>query len=205
MSNYHLPEISSIERRIRGKQGKTTVEAPQQALDYNPGMPGTDTFDFHRAAFSCQRKSKKWWHSLFYFVVDAAKANAYTKAAWCWNKATEHEDEADRKPYMTRKAFYSAIAEDLMDMDFTTLPDPKRFCKAGGKVAGERGFPKRESVCFKIDPGRTTRGNCKFCYMTTKKKADCWAHCQSCGVNCHWECMRPWHVAVMRHHKMMDA
>ena len=106
---------------------------------------------------------------------------------------------------MSRKVFYTCIAESLMGIDFHTIPDPKRLCTTGARIAGDRGFPRRENVCFKIDPGKTKRGNCKFCWMINKKKADCWSGCKTCGVNCHWDCMRPWHVSVMRHHDMMDS
>ena len=44
--------------------------APILIVDYNRFMGGTDLCDQRRGNFSTQRKSKKWWHALFYFTLD---------------------------------------------------------------------------------------------------------------------------------------
>ena len=38
--------------------------------EYNAYMGGTDLCDQRRGNFSTQRRSKKWWHALFYFTLD---------------------------------------------------------------------------------------------------------------------------------------
>ena len=164
-------------------------------------MIGTDLYDMFREQFSCQRKSKKYWHSLMYWMFDSAKNNAYAKALWTW----EHVRQNDNKPYMTRKNFYKEIAQHYMGVDFTTIPDVKRLCVQRKKVGADRGYPRREDICFKLDPEKgKARGNCKYCYLTSKRRVDVWSKCKSCGVKLHFECMRPWHVSVMRHYSMMS-
>ena len=180
-----------VERRVRGHHGKQLFTAHTQADDYNDFMGGVDDFDFRRAVCSAQRKSRKWWHSLFYFIVDAAKANAYVEAKWKF--AQLHPD----KKYMRPKEFYSSVAQSLMDIDLSSDPKPKRLCTARNvKISGHRGIPDRENVCLLLDPRKSeTRGNCKHRWLTLKKKKDVWSKCGTCGVHCHWDCMRPWHAA----------
>ena len=44
------------------------------------------------------------------------------------------------------------------------------------------------------------RGNCKYCYLTLKKRKDVWSVCNTCGAHLHMECMRPWHLCVQKYH-----
>ena len=39
-------------------------------------MGGVDVADAKRKVYSCSRRSKKWWHRLFYFIVDVCIVNA---------------------------------------------------------------------------------------------------------------------------------
>lgn len=45
-------------------------------IEYNDLVGGTGLFDFKRKMFTTQRRSKKWWHALFYLVLDASGVNA---------------------------------------------------------------------------------------------------------------------------------
>ena len=203
MSNYHKPDATTIERRVRGHHGKEVFNAPVQAEDYNEFMGGTDDFDFRRAVCSSQRKSKKWWHCLFYFIVDGAKANAYVEGLWKWRQLHPPDANGNSKPYMRPKEFYMAIGEGLMNCDLSHEPKPKRLCVSKKKIVGHRGMPAREAVCFTLDPHKTkVRGNCKYCYLTLKKRKDVWSVCNTCGAHLHMECMRPWHLCVQKFHGM---
>ena len=70
MSNFHEPQNATVERRVKGQQDRTQRNAPKCMADYNKFMVGTDLSDQRRGNFTCQRKSVKWWHSLFYFSLD---------------------------------------------------------------------------------------------------------------------------------------
>ncbi|XP_040061902.3 piggyBac transposable element-derived protein 4-like [Ixodes scapularis] len=79
MSNFHDPEEqASMERKLPcGK--KVQVTCPMAVKDYNRWMGGVDCFDQKRNAYPVDRRSKKWWHRIFYFLIDAAIVNAFVQ------------------------------------------------------------------------------------------------------------------------------
>ena len=70
MSNFHGPTSTTVLRRQRGTSGRVVRNAPTCMADYNLYMGGTDLCDQRRGNFTTQRRSKKWWHALFYFTLD---------------------------------------------------------------------------------------------------------------------------------------
>ena len=56
---------------------RSEVQCPESVKAYSKYMRGVDLFDARQKTYLCSRKSKKWWHRLFYFLVDGATANAY--------------------------------------------------------------------------------------------------------------------------------
>ena len=55
-----------------GNAGNVSVknELPVLSAKYNQYVGGTDLCDQRRGKFTTQRRSKKWWHALFYFTLD---------------------------------------------------------------------------------------------------------------------------------------
>ena len=70
MSNFHQPRGTTVKRWVRGNSVRVDRAAPTCMADYNRFMGGTDLCDQRRGNYSTQRKSKKWWHALFYFSLD---------------------------------------------------------------------------------------------------------------------------------------
>lgn len=46
-------------------------------LEYTTHMRGVDVADQLRASYSCQTRSHKWWHRVFYFLLDTTVVNMY--------------------------------------------------------------------------------------------------------------------------------
>ena len=96
MSNYHRPRTGFVKRREKGYSGKKKRVCPEQLVDYNPGMAGTDSYGRRRARFSVQRMGKKWWRCLFYWTVDSALCNGYVVYCYfvevCGGKALLYSD-----------------------------------------------------------------------------------------------------------------
>ena len=78
MSNFHLPRVATVQRWERGCRERSTRPAPVMMVEYNQLMGGTDLFDQRRGNYSCQRRSKKWWHALFYFTLDTMMVSPTT-------------------------------------------------------------------------------------------------------------------------------
>lgn len=56
---------------------KKTIKCPTVVNDYNKYMGGVDKADQLRALYNINRKSKKWWHRLFWGVIDIIFVNSF--------------------------------------------------------------------------------------------------------------------------------
>ncbi|CAI6355306.1 unnamed protein product [Macrosiphum euphorbiae] len=75
-SNYHGTEKTTVLRK--NKQGVSTeIPCPQIIKDYNNYMGGVDHADQLRVTYGVDRRSKKWWHRLFWGMIDILFVNAY--------------------------------------------------------------------------------------------------------------------------------
>lgn len=77
MSNYHDPCEDVEVDRTTPKGHKKAVRCPAAVRDYNLWMGGVDRFDQKRNAYPLDRRSKRSWSRIFYFILDAAIVNAY--------------------------------------------------------------------------------------------------------------------------------
>ena len=76
ISNYHGTEPTTVQRKQKNGQ-KLTVKCPRVASDYNKHMGGVDKHDMLRQIYGIDRKSVKWWHRLFFGLLDMAVVNAF--------------------------------------------------------------------------------------------------------------------------------
>ena len=72
LSSFHDPKQSHVDRRVKGVKGKVSRVAPVAFVDYNIGMGGNDVGDMLRSRMTVHTTSKKWWHCLFYYIIDQA-------------------------------------------------------------------------------------------------------------------------------------
>lgn len=81
MSIFHDPtETVQIERKLCNGT-KIYITSPKSIKDYNLHIGGVDKFDQKRNAYVSDRRSKKWWLRLFFFLLDAAVVNAFYQYA----------------------------------------------------------------------------------------------------------------------------
>ena len=67
----------SVLRRVPGMRGQLVVPASPILLQYQEYMRGVDVGDQIRANYSSQLRSHKWWHKLFFFILDQSVVNSY--------------------------------------------------------------------------------------------------------------------------------
>ena len=73
---YNSAEQAELKRK--NKDGSQTyVPCPVAVKNYNCLMGGVNVADAKRKVYSCSRHSKKWWHRLFYYIVDVCIVNAF--------------------------------------------------------------------------------------------------------------------------------
>ena len=76
VSNFHGTEVSSITRRQKDGS-KKQFSCPEAVYDYNKSMGGVDKADFYCSIYGTSRKNVKWWHRIFFGLLDRALTNAY--------------------------------------------------------------------------------------------------------------------------------
>jgi hypothetical protein len=71
---------------------KCHLPVPEVVDFYNYNMNRVDLADQYRAGYVCQQISRKWWHSLAYFFVDAALVNSFLLWKWTQQGASHVPD-----------------------------------------------------------------------------------------------------------------
>ena len=62
--------------RIDSRQGEISIK--HLVVDrYNQGMGGVDKADQYAVYYSIERKSKKWWRKLVFWLLEVAIMNSY--------------------------------------------------------------------------------------------------------------------------------
>lgn len=76
VSNFHGNNEATVSRKEKNGS-RSTITCPVAVKDYNTYMGGVDTADRLRALYCIDRKSPKWWHRLFWGLLDIAFVNSY--------------------------------------------------------------------------------------------------------------------------------
>ena len=217
ISNCHPCYATEVERRKKGSVVKVQIQCPVQLAEYNRIMGAIDDFDQLLAFLSVRLRGKKWWHTIFYFIVDAALINGFY--LWKWDNQAD-VDQTEK----TRRQWVLDLIKGILDKfgdraaDCRARGDPvsapveaqlggeiRRYFDTGegqGSGGSHKGLNKATVVL--ADTKRleerhfaemTTKGNCALCYMQhegAQKQTKYW--CPQCRVHLHnHECFNSWH------------
>ena len=115
---------------------------------YNRNKPS-----FMSKTHSCNRKAKKWWLRLFYFLLDMATTNAYII----------HKESTTIK--LTQKEFIMAVAERLMSSYSSRKRPPIKSLPSGVRFQGHH-FPDKQQTshnCCMCEDRLWTVFCCRVC------------------------------------------
>ena len=212
MSNHHKPKSGYVLRRVSGLADRVQRSAPTVGVEYNDGMGGTDFFDFMRGQYTTLRTSKKWWKTLYHWVLDSAMFNAFCLHKWC------HERIQPVKRYKLDFATFIAVVCEHFLMSRTEVPFRKRRSTGSktvrtklGTSLGPHGEAKviQLTKCVGVCPGadlekrRTLdkRGKvqlrkCKYCWnaRAPRVRKDSVYQCSMCKVSLCVTCTCKYHA-----------
>ena len=117
MSNFHMPEEGHVFRRLSGQADKEKRTAPTAFVEYNDKMGGVDLKDFMRGLFTTQRRSKKWWKTLWYWCMDSSMYNGFCLYKWCYNQYHKQVCRMDFKRFIRlclKQVFGSILTRTLV-------------------------------------------------------------------------------------------
>tara|TARA_R110002050_G_C8919827_1_gene511337 strand:+ start:261 stop:2138 length:1878 start_codon:yes stop_codon:yes gene_type:complete len=98
------------------------VAVPDCSKDYNFYMNAVDIADQLRSYYTTRRRTNKWWHRLFFFVLDTAICNAFVSYKRYWEIESERREQSDNvdenptPPFrsLTHREFNTLLAEELL-------------------------------------------------------------------------------------------
>jgi hypothetical protein len=70
------PKTTKLISRKNKDGSKSEVYRPEAVEIYNSIMGGVDRFDQKKERYEVGRRSTKWWHRIFYYLLDLAIVNA---------------------------------------------------------------------------------------------------------------------------------
>ncbi|KAK3791503.1 hypothetical protein RRG08_055526 [Elysia crispata] len=68
---------STVVNRTQKDGTRAEIQCPQAIFDYNVFMGGVDKADMLCGLYGVSRKSKKWWHRMFFGLIDRTLVNAF--------------------------------------------------------------------------------------------------------------------------------
>jgi hypothetical protein len=161
-----VPPLGSklfVRRKIGGMK-KKILTTPMH-LQYTENMRGVDAADQLRGVYSCLTRSHKWWHRLFFYMLDTTICNMWII----------HSDLSFRflQEPLTHQNFQLQLAKDLA----STWKGRKLGYSIFSPYIPSAHGPKRRGK---------KRGNCRICGQRTNQWCPgCQGH--TCKGNCYWD------------------
>lgn len=169
LSNFHRSDTVSTVKR-KNKDGTVEeIPCPEILIDYNRFMNAVDKFDQLKSVYEINRKSHKWYHRIFFYLVDACVVNA--------NRLYE-----DLKlPKILMKDFRLSIADGII-----TKPSKKRtnnITASPVQIKKHKPFVPEQERTNSADhqPEYGSRRRCALCSTKKKQIRTNWL-CRQCNV-----------------------
>ena len=151
---------------------KIKINSPKAVSTYNKNMGYVDKFDQLIALYDIDRKSKKWWHRIFFHFIDVAVINSYILHKMLTNNEIK-----------TAKEFRLNLLYSLCGMksEATSLkrelpPNTEDTPSFKRKVSDDKRFSNVEHMPVKGKPRR-----CAYCSTRAKPHKSSYS-CKTCNV-----------------------
>lgn len=172
LSNFHNPIDEETVTRKQKDGTKADVKCQTLVKDYNRHMGYVDKSDMLKSCYELDRKSKKWWHRIFFHFVDLTLVNSFI--------LFKHQAEG---PTISLKEFKIAVATGLIGAD-PKMPQVGR--RSIDKPSGSSKFKIQVPLEIRTDkaahmPQHGTKVRCTHCSTKAEPHRTRW-HCVSCKV-----------------------
>jgi len=174
----------TVERILRRNRDgtRTEISCPKAVATYNRIMGGVDKFDQLRERYAIGRRSVKWWHRIFYYLIDLAIVNAFVM--WKLSKRTGSHDQL---------TFRIRLARQLIG----NFSNRKRKGKVPSFMSSKKQVPddvRLANVGVHIPSTGLTYRRCRHC-STRKVEKRTRCLCTTCSVPlCLDPCFRQFHT-----------
>lgn len=163
LSTAHSPrQISSVRRKIRNGS-KINVGCPKVVEVYNKTMGGVDKFDQYHERYAIGRRSTKWWHRIFYYLIDLAIVNTYL----LWQLQHPQCDHLNFRLKLARQLIngYTSRKSRGRPPNFVKISTPEdvRLANVGVHMPIKNKNNRRCKMCSSKSTENRTRFTCSFC------------------------------------------
>lgn len=180
-SNYHGSDITTVLRKDKNGE-KHDIICPQVVKDYNRYMGGVDHADQLRTSYGVDRKSKKWWHRIFWGVLDIMFVNAFVI----------YKERHEKLPLLE---FRRQVVQGLMAQKEIPTPSRAHLFQKRQQTEDIQVTKKRRGKQFSVSkdvrmnnrgihwPKFTgSRGRCEVCSFTYQLQSRPFSKCSTCNV-----------------------
>ncbi|KAJ8970745.1 hypothetical protein NQ314_001045 [Rhamnusium bicolor] len=171
LSNFHNPEEKGTVKRKQKDGTSEEINCEQLVRDYNRYMGFVDKSDMLKFCYELDRKSKKWWHRIFFHFVDFTLVNSFI-----FKNLTTGTG-------MSLKEFKIAVATGLIGADPQI---PKLGRRSVDKPSTSNKFKIQVPLEIRTDkaahmPQRGSKVRCTHCSTKAVPHRTRW-HCTACNV-----------------------
>lgn len=166
LSSVHSPrKVSTVLRRQKNGT-RVEVGCPEVVKVYNESMGGVDKFDQLRERYAIGRRSVKWWHRIFYYLVDLAIVNSFVM--WKVKHTNPSKcHQLDFRVNLARQliAGYSSRKSLGRPPNFVKckIPDSIRTANVGCHLPEQHDSYRRCKMCSAAQKQKRTRFVCSSC------------------------------------------
>ena len=164
----------------RNNDGSQTIlQCPTTVKNYNQFMGGVDVADAKRKAYSCSRRSRKWWLRLFYFVIDVCVVNTHIL-----------HNETKHLAKLNQKRFRLELAREMLACHSSRKHRKRGRTSSEGSSSRLNEQHFLEKLCSPLQ--------CRFCSKTGERKCTSFG-CKECNPQdplplCTMPCFRLHHT-----------
>lgn len=169
LSSVHNPrKVSTVLRRQRNGI-RIEVGCPEVVKVYNQSMGGVDKFDQLRECYAVGRRSVKWWHRIFYYLLDLAIVNGFVM--WKLKQPDPAKcHQLDFRINLARQLIggFSSRKSRGRPPNFVkvALPDSVRLANVGCHMPEQHKNYRRCKLCSNgRQSQQRTRYTCTFCQV----------------------------------------
>jgi hypothetical protein len=174
LSTFHNPKETTLVKRNNRNDSTIPVFCPKAIAEYNIIMGGDDHFDQRRECYTFGRRSVKWWHRLFYFLIDLGIVNAYIM--WSHNKRGTYQlifrlrlSQQLVARFSSRKKRGRPVFFSRNKRGVTGVPDDVHLQEVGKHLPVETNSKRRCQKCSSKQMEKRTKIVCGSCQVPPEK------------------------------------
>lgn len=169
LSNFHDPRESTSVNRKQKDGTILSIPCPSLVREYNAHMGYVDKADMLKSLYQISRKSKKWWHRIFWHLIDTVVTNAFIIYTVKGNREN-----------LTLKTFRLAIVDGLLGNVLAVQKGRKRTLAVVGPHKPKVPIEAKQAAAAHM-PIYGTRRRCGRCSTKSSPAKSFWS-CETCGI-----------------------